>query len=92
MNKKRYASVIVLKLPDGLHYYCGKIKYQNHFLDEWDKDITYAIIYFSKVTAKKRCAILKQQPAQNRSKVKDFFRLSPTEQQKRIADVNNFHL
>lgn len=88
--KNKYASVIVIKLPDGVNYYCGKVKYQGHFLDEWDTDITYAIIFFNKTVAKKRCSILKMQPAQRAAKVKDFFRLSATEIQKRITDVNKF--
>jgi len=87
----KYASVIVLKLPDGLHYYCGKVKYQGHFVDEWDLDITYAIIYFNKIVAKKRCGVLRIAKAQATAQVKDFFRLPPDEKSKRMNDVKLFY-
>jgi hypothetical protein len=83
----KYASVIVLKLPDGLHYYCGKVKYMGNWVDDWDLDLTYAIIYFDRTVAKKRCSVLKLSKAQAKSKVKDFYRLPKSEQQKR--NVNN---
>lgn len=87
----KYASVITLKLPDGLHFYCGKVKVQGYFVDEWDLDITYAIIYFNKTVAHKRCGVLKLSKAQSTAQVKDFFRLPPDVKSKRITDIKNFY-
>jgi hypothetical protein len=89
MKKNQYKSVIVLKLPDGINYYCGKTKFEGHFVDTWNTEIEQAILYLDKTVAKKRCSILKKSRGQNNCKVKDFYRLPIEQQQKRNFFINS---
>lgn len=70
MHKVLYC--IALKLPDGINYYCGKVKIEGYPVDEWDTDINYALLFHHKRNAKLVLSNLKRSPGQESSKVKSY--------------------
>jgi hypothetical protein len=85
-----YKAVIVLKLPDGINYYCGKTKdLSGNWLDTWNTEIEQAILYLNKSVAKKRVSVLKRSKGQEDCKLKDYNRLPQSVKDQRNNFLNN---